>query len=82
MAHELNQPLTVILANVLLLQEKLLQENSTGVDKETNASMEQILESTYRMSDIVKRLTKITRYETQPYHDGEKIVDLEESTQD
>lgn len=74
-AHELNQPLTVILGNIFLLQEKL-----ANMDEETAVWMEQIFKSAYRMSDIVKRLTKITWYKTQTYHGDAQIVDLDEAS--
>ncbi|MBZ0231852.1 MAG: PAS domain S-box protein [Deltaproteobacteria bacterium] len=73
-AHELNQPLTSILGYAQLIQRQSPPEAShlraVGV----------IREQAERMADIVKKIGRITKYETMPYVGGASILDLDRST--
>jgi PAS domain S-box-containing protein len=69
-AHELNQPLTVILSYGALLSRQLnndpIQARAARV----------IAEQAERMSQIVRQIGSITRYETKPYVGNTQILDL------
>lgn len=71
-AHELNQPLTCVLSYSELLQRKCTQPDVT-----TAASV--IIGQAQRMAEIVKRIGRITRYETKAYVGGASILDLEKA---
>lgn len=71
-AHELNQPLTCVLSYSELLQRKCTQPDVTmaaGV----------IINQAQRMAEIVKRIGRITRYETKGYVGGASILDLDKA---
>ena len=74
-AHELNQPLTVILGHIFLLQKDL-----KDLDDDIKQRMQQITASAEAMADIVQRLSKITRYETKHYIDTTALLDLNKTT--
>jgi len=72
-AHELNQPLTVVLGYAQLLARRLdpadpLARHVLALEKEAR-----------RMAEIIKKLGRITRYETIEYLEGAKIIDLDRS---
>lgn len=70
-AHELNQPLTVLLGYSNLLVR-------TMKDDDPQKQILQKLEAnTRKISEIVARLGQITRYRTREYVEGEPIVDIE-----
>ncbi len=71
-AHELNQPLTCVLSYSELLQRKCTQPDVT-----TAAGV--IINQAQRMAEIVKRIGRITRYETKTYVGGASILDLEKA---
>lgn len=73
-AHELNQPLTSILGYAELIQRQ------SPPDAEHLRAVAVIREQAERMADIVKKIGRITRYETMPYVGGASIIDLERST--
>ncbi len=73
-AHELNQPLTSILGYAQLIQRQSPPEASHL------RAVAVIREQAERMADIVKKIGRITRYETMPYVGGASILDLERST--
>jgi len=68
-AHELNQPLTVILGLARHLQK--VDPNDPHHDELT-----MIAQSAQDMSRIVTRLGQVTRYETKPYVGKDRIIDL------
>lgn len=72
-AHELNQPLTVLLGHVELLRRRSL-------DGSARRSFEAIGAETERMAAIVKRIARLTRVETMPYPGERLIADLERSS--
>jgi PAS domain S-box-containing protein len=72
-AHELNQPLTSIIGYAELLARKL------GNDAALKNATEVIVTQSERMAEIVRKIGKITKYETKTYVGGAKILDLEKS---
>lgn len=73
-AHELNQPLTSVLGFSELLYRRT-QENDKGREE-----LAAILREAERMASIVKKIGKITRYETTAYVGKMRIVDLERAS--
>ncbi|MCA1826759.1 MAG: hypothetical protein LC689_07440 [Myxococcales bacterium] len=73
-AHELNQPLTSVLGFSELLFRR------TQVNDRGREELAAILREAERMAGIVKKIGKITRYETTPYIGTKRIVDLEKSS--
>lgn len=74
-AHEINQPLTVIIGNIdLLLSEKRTDE----------AKMRKVLDTINKaakeLASIVKKMAKIKRYETESYVGNVKIVDIDKAS--
>lgn len=72
-AHELNQPLTVVLGYAQLLARRMdpadpLARHVAALEKEAR-----------RMAEIIKKLGRIARYETIEYLEGARIIDLERS---
>jgi signal transduction histidine kinase len=75
-AHELNQPLTSVLgyAEIMRRRAKLGQP----ITRETDA----ITSEAERMAEIVRKIGKITKYETKAYVGEAKIIDIEKSSED
>lgn len=73
-AHELNQPLTSVMGYAEYLKRRV-EEDPALVN-----AVEVILSETQRMADIVRKVGRITRYETKPYVGGAKIVDIDASS--
>ncbi len=73
-AHELNQPLTAVMGYAEYLKRAL------GSDPNLAHAVAVIVGETERMANIVKKVGRITRYETKPYVGGAKIVDIEASS--
>ncbi|MDX2092414.1 MAG: PAS domain S-box protein [Kofleriaceae bacterium] len=75
-AHELNQPLTSIMGYAQLIQRQSEKEaqhmRAVGV----------ILSEAERMAGIVKKIGKITKYETTDYVGGARMLDLERAAPD
>ncbi len=74
-AHELNQPLTSVL-NYALLLKRVLEPGTPG----SNAA-EVIAGEAERMAEIVRKIGKITRYETKSYVGKQNILDLDRSSE-
>ena len=74
-AHELNQPLTSVMAYAELLKRKLDPESS-----EYRAAQVMVSEAE-RMAEIVRKIGKMTKYETKSYVGGQKIIDLDKSSE-
>ena len=72
-AHELNQPLTSVLGFAELLQRR------GGGDDGTREALAAILREAERMAGIVRKIGRITRYETKEYVGKRRIVDLEKA---
>jgi len=75
-AHELNQPLTSVMGYAELLKRKL------GQDTPEHQAADIIVREAERMADIVRKIGKITKYETKSYVGGQKILDLDKSVGD
>jgi PAS domain S-box-containing protein len=73
-AHELNQPLTSIIGYAELLCRRLEKESPLH-----NAA-DVIITQAERMAEIVRKIGKITKYETKSYVGGAKILDLDKAT--
>ncbi len=75
-AHELNQPLTSVIGYAELLRRNLHEKphlcNAAGV----------IISESERMAEIVRKIGRITRWETKNYVGDTKILDLERATSD
>jgi PAS domain S-box-containing protein len=75
-AHELNQPLTSVMGYAELLRRKLPQSSPE------HHAVSTIMHEAERMADIVKKIGKITKYETKTYVGGAKILDLDRASSD
>lgn len=73
-AHELNQPLTTVMGLVELLQFKVAD------DEPLTAQLQRIYDETERMSTIVRRIGKITKFSTTTYVGETEILDLDKSS--
>lgn len=74
-AHELNQPLTSVMGYTELARRKLAQP------EEVSRFLDIILSETERMADIVRKIGRITKYETKSYVGGQRIVDIDRSSE-
>jgi signal transduction histidine kinase len=74
-AHELNQPLTSIIGYAQLVQ----RQSQAGASHLRAVGV--ILREAERMADIVRKIGRITKYETMPYVGATAIIDLDRSTQ-
>lgn len=75
-AHELNQPLTSVLGYAAMIQKR--SEDHPAVDSATSV----IIQEAERMAAIVRKIGKITRYETKSYVGAARILDLDRSSDD
>lgn len=73
-AHELNQPLTSIIGYAQLVQ----RQSETGASHLRGVGV--ILREAERMADIVKKIGRITKYETTQYVGTASIIDLDKSS--
>lgn len=75
-AHELNQPLTSV-RNYATLLRRLLQAGTPAC-----AAAEVIEGEADRMAEIVRKIGKITKYETKSYVGKQKILDLDRASEE
>jgi DNA-binding response OmpR family regulator len=73
-AHEINQPLTVILGSAELWL------TSIADDDPGRKRLERILDSTMRIQRIVEKMTSVTQFATKPYVGDSLIVDFDASS--
>ncbi len=73
-AHELNQPLTSIMGYAELLKRKLKEEDFAY------KPVDIIYRESERMAEIVRKIGRITRYETKAYIGSQQIVDLDKAS--
>jgi len=73
-AHELNQPLTSVMGYAELLKRKLERDTAE------HQAADIIVREADRMADIVRKIGKITKYETKSYVGQTKILDLDKAT--
>ena len=75
-AHELNQPLTTVVMSADLLQRKVDPKSPAfGITEVIRAEAE-------RMAEIVRKIGKITKYETKNYVGQAKILDLDKASEE
>jgi len=74
-AHELNQPLTSIIGYTQLL------ERTASLEEKHLRYTQTIVDEAERMAEIVKKIGKITHYETVNYVGSASIVDLDRSVE-
>lgn len=75
-AHELNQPLTSVMGYAELLMRKM------GKDNPHASTVAVIMQEAERLAEIVRKIGKITRYETKSYVGGTQILDLERAAEE
>jgi PAS domain S-box-containing protein len=75
-AHELNQPLTSVLNYATLLRRLLSAGTPAG------SAAEVIETEAERMAEIVRKIGKITKYETKSYVGKQKILDLDRASEE
>lgn len=73
-AHELNQPLTSVMGYAELLKRKL------KADDPSYRPVDIIHREAERMAEIVRKIGKITRYETKTYVGAQQILDLDKAS--
>lgn len=74
-AHELNQPLTSILACA-----ELLKRSSAIEDPRLQRATQIVSTEVERMAEIVKKIGSLTRYETKDYVGEQRILDIERAS--
>ncbi len=75
-AHELNQPLTSVMGYGELLMRRL----APGTPERNAAQV--IMQEAERMANLVRKIGKITRYETKSYVGDQRILDLDRASED
>jgi PAS domain S-box-containing protein len=75
-AHELNQPLTSVMGYAELLMRKIAQ------DAPAYRGVSIIHSEAQRMAEIVRKIGKLTRYETKTYVGEQRILDLDRASED
>ena len=73
-AHELNQPLTSVMGYAEMLKRKLPREEGPY------QAADIIVREAERMADIVRKIGKITKYETKSYVGRQRILDLDRAS--
>jgi PAS domain S-box-containing protein len=73
-AHELNQPLTSVVGYAEMLRRKV--KDSDPLKRQ----LEIVYKEAERMAEIVRKLGRITKYETKLYGGGARIVDLDRAS--
>ena len=71
-AHELNQPLAILLGNIDLMR------SADDDPKELRLSMDEIEKAGRRIADTIKKIQNIRHYETKPYGSSSRIVNIEQ----
>jgi len=74
-AHELNQPLTSVMGYAEILKRREF------ADERSARAVDIIFRESERMAEIVRKIGRITRFETKSYLGETRIVDLDASTQ-
>jgi PAS domain S-box-containing protein len=73
-AHELNQPLTSVMGYAELLKRRLKEDDTSY------KPVDIIYREAERMAEIVRKIGRITRYETKAYMGSQQIVDLDKAS--
>lgn len=77
-AHEINQPLGVIIGRAQLMLSNLEPENPDYNTLHKNIT--EILEQAGEINCIIKQLASVISHVTKPYVDGKEILDLRKSS--
>jgi len=89
-AHELNQPLQSVMAYAQLLQRKLGDASPgsrpppsqpPGQGSSVQMAAQVIYSEAERMAEIVRKIGRITKYETKSYVGTQKILDLDKASE-
>ena len=75
-AHEINQPLTVLMGTAEPLAYMM------PADDPHRRHIDDLSKSAERIADIVKKMSSTRRYATQPYIKGIEIIDFESASED
>ena len=75
-AHEINQPLTVLIGTAELLRYQVPEDNPI------RRHIVDLNKAAERISGIVKKMSTAKRYSTQPYIKGVEIVDFDSASDD
>jgi signal transduction histidine kinase len=75
-AHELNQPLTSVMGYAGMLARQL---GDLAHEPQVQRALGTILRETERMAEIVRKIGKLTKFESKPYVGDARIVDIERS---
>ncbi len=81
-AHELNQPLTSVMAYSELLMRKLEPSKEAPHEAPIWNAAQVIFTQAERMAEIVRKIGKITKYETKSYVGRARILDLDKAAGD
>jgi signal transduction histidine kinase len=73
-AHELNQPLTSVMGYAELVRRRIPEGYS-----DIHSFADILVREAERMADIVRKIGRITRYETKTYVGESRILDLDKS---
>lgn len=73
-AHELNQPLTVIMGNVELFLQKIDHDHPSA------RYLNNIYSESLRLAELIKKIGRITRYKTKPYIGATHIIDIDDAS--
>ena len=71
-AHEMNQPLTVLMGNIQLLE--FCKDEPDMLAK----TIDQIEDAGNRIADTVKKIQEIRHYQTKPYAGGKRIIQVDQ----
>lgn len=74
--HELNQPLQVIRIYLDMIDSSLLE------NKELRENFDIVERQIMRMIDVTKKVMNISRYESQAYLGGSRIIDIDKASRD
>ena len=73
-AHEINQPLTILISNSDMLLLKLAEK------EDTRKYAKDIKEAGHRISEIVNKMGELRKFVTKPYVGDTRIIDFDAST--
>ncbi|PIE67373.1 MAG: hypothetical protein CSA23_04635 [Deltaproteobacteria bacterium] len=71
-AHELNQPLMILMSNAQLI------EMEKGLPEHLSSRLQNVTDAAARISDIVKKIQTLRHDEPRQYADGKTIVNLDQ----